>query len=872
MANQVVYNITFTGNAAAFTSQLTDGMGTVKSATEKATGAFSKFQANLIALNQGIQVLRDFSQTLRETSEPGLKLNASMQDLSAITGVAGAKLKEIEGYARAAAKTFGGSAAQGVESYKLILSKLSPEIAKVPKALQAMGNSAMTLSKTMGNDVVAATQVLTTAMNQYQVSLDDPIKASQVMSEMMNIMAAAAKEGSAELPEIQAALEQAGMAAKMAGVSFAETNAAIQVLDKAGKKGAEGGVAIRNVLATLSEGRFLPKEVLEELKAAGVSVDTLANKSLPLAERLTELRKIFNDSALVTKLFGKENSNAALALISGIPLLQQYTEAVQGTKSAEEQAAVVMQSKEEQLARIKAKVDDYKISIFNLTGNMLPFTEIAVSALVPIAQMIPLISALSKGVKAFCFTSIIKGFTSLKIAAITSCKAIGVAIKGIPVFGWIAAALAALATAVVWAWNKFEGFRKAVLGVWEVVKLFGVTLYKSVIEIVKNLITGLGGLGKAFLKLFKLDFKGAVAEAKTAISTLSKSTPISVGISLINADYKGAWATGQRKGSESWNARKKKGQPTDEGKPDEGKPDDSTIIIPDFTPSLARSAKKSATSWLKIFAENLEFANRKKKYTVTAKIDLKAADGVKKLNLYNDTIEELKKNMESATNLSSIFGDKQSLIGDKIDLVKDAIKTLNEAGFAVQSKEMQALIKQYQELQSELNKTKDRTKEYQELTQKGMGQISNIVGSLGDILGGQASDWGNWAANAISTIASVISEVASLYAAQLAAGIAKQSTLVFPYNLVAMGATLAGALSIISSIPKLANGGIASGPTMAMVGEYPGASTNPEVIAPLNKLKQMLGVPGMSGEVRFVIEQDKLVGILNKYNRRVALS
>ena len=35
------------------------------------------------------------------------------------------------------------------------------------------------------------------------------------------------------------------MAAKGAGVSFEETNAAIQVLDKAGKKGAEGGVALR---------------------------------------------------------------------------------------------------------------------------------------------------------------------------------------------------------------------------------------------------------------------------------------------------------------------------------------------------------------------------------------------------------------------------------------------------------------------------------------------------------------------------------------------------------------------------------------------------------------------------------------------------
>ena len=92
----------------------------------------------------------------------------------------------------------------------------------------------------MGGDGVAAAEVLTTAMNQYGVSLDDPIKASEEMARMMNVMAAAGQEGSAELPAIKVALEQCGMAAKAANVSFEETNAAIQVLDKAGKKGFGG--------------------------------------------------------------------------------------------------------------------------------------------------------------------------------------------------------------------------------------------------------------------------------------------------------------------------------------------------------------------------------------------------------------------------------------------------------------------------------------------------------------------------------------------------------------------------------------------------------------------------------------------------------
>ena len=42
-------------------------------------------------------------------------------------------------------------------------------------------------------------------------------------------------------------------------------------------------------------------------------------------------------------------------------------------------------------------------------------------------------------------------------------------------------------------------------------------------------------------------------------------------------------------------------------------------------------------------------------------------------------------------------------------------------------------------------------------------------------------------------------------------------------------------------LPQFSSGGIVSGPTLGLVGEYPGARTNPEVIAPLDKLRGMLG-------------------------------
>jgi hypothetical protein len=63
-----------------------------------------------------------------------------------------------------------------------------------------------------------------------------------------------------------------------------------------------------------------------------------------------------------------------------------------------------------------------------------------------------------------------------------------------------------------------------------------------------------------------------------------------------------------------------------------------------------------------------------------------------------------------------------------------------------------------------------------------------------------------------------------------------------------------------------ANGGIISGPTMGLVGEYPGARQNPEVIAPLNKLQSIIGKSSNSGNINVTGEvrvdgQDLLIAI-----------
>ncbi len=422
-------NINLEGNVFDLLKQLDTRLGNLETTADKVekttTSAFGKIAGalSIMKLNAYSDALSNVSQSLDAINAPGMKFESQMQDLSAITGLTGSALDNIGDKARKNAKEFGGSAAQSVETYKLLLSQLTPELAKQPKILDDMARNSALLSKTMGGDQTAATEVLTTAMNQYGVSMDDPIKASKEMSAQMNIMSAASKEGSAELPAIKSAIENSGMEAKASGLSFAELNTQIQLLDKSGKKGAEGGTALRSILTTLSKGRFLPKETREELMAAGVNVDALADKNVKFSDKMRMLQPVLQkDKALISALFGEYGSSAA-ALIQNADAGDKFTASITGTNTTLDQAKAVMESTAEKQKRMQAAIDDAKISFFEATGG-------ASAYLSPLAEI----------------GQTIMGLTPLYNAASGAVKALSNSKLG-------AAVASKVATAATWLWN-----------------------------------------------------------------------------------------------------------------------------------------------------------------------------------------------------------------------------------------------------------------------------------------------------------------------------------------------------------------------------------------------------------------------------------
>ena len=119
-------------------------------------------------------------------------------------------------------------------------------------------------------------------------------------------------------------------------------------------------------------------------------------------------------------------------------------------------------------------------------------------------------------------------------------------------------------------------------------------------------------------------------------------------------------------------------------------------------------------------------------------------------------------------------------------------------------------------------------------------------------------------------------QVVSAYIKEGVAGIVKNilagptGKVLGPFAIAVAGAAGAGASVLFNSLlnkvsaPALAQGGLATGPTMALVGDNRNARVDPEVIAPLSKLKSMMGDMGIGGTLETRISGNDLIILLNR--------
>lgn len=180
------------------------------------------------------------------------------------------------------------------------------------------------------------------------------------------------------------------------------------------------------------------------------------------------------------------------------------------------------------------------------------------------------------------------------------------------------------------------------------------------------------------------------------------------------------------------------------------------------------------------------------------------------------------------------------------------------------------MIAEYKDLQQQVGKTNGETGN----TTSGISAAASAIDGLAQSISRTSEENKNLAAS--MAIVSAAASIAQLIAGFVAKLNAPGSTVgIWDYIAAAATgtATIIGCITSLKGVGAFAEGGVVSGPTLALVGEYAGATNNPEVIAPLSKLQSMIqteqGASG--GKVEFEIKERKLRGVLRKgakYNSR----
>lgn len=157
----------------------------------------------------------------------------------------------------------------------------------------------------------------------------------------------------------------------------------------------------------------------------------------------------------------------------------------------------------------------------------------------------------------------------------------------------------------------------------------------------------------------------------------------------------------------------------------------------------------------------------------------------------------------------------------------------------------------------------------------GLEGVASMFGTLSGATKGAASGWLSFAGTVVGTIPQIITGLAALTMAhrakqQAAAGdavaeAAAGSMALGPVlGIIMLVASVAAIIAAMASIPKMAKGGII--PPGYNNDTFPALLSSNEAVIPLDRFENMSS--GLEGDVRFVIEQDKLVGILAKANKK----
>lgn len=379
---------------------------------------------------------------IRQMVDKFNEFEAKVDELSALTGLAGEDLDWLAEQAKklGVSTTESGinitkGATEIVDAYKL-MGSAKPELLGNKEALNEVTTQALILAEAAKMETAPAVTALANIMNQFGAPDSDAAK-------YINVLAAGAKEGAAEIPDLSDSIVKFGAAAMQANLSVEESVALVEALAEKGFKGEIAGTGIRNVLLELQKGA---DDTNPKIVGINKALENLAAKNLSAAEMM--------------KMFGKENYTAAQLLLTNRERVEELTKAVTDTNVATEQAVKNTNNNAAALAQAKnaaaltAMEFGQKLApaMTFSTNGVTMFLKAMMAVIQFVATHIKTIATITAGIIAYTVAvnaQVIaqKAYTLATQIAEKVTKIFNATAKSGP-WGWIAAAIAAAVTAL----------------------------------------------------------------------------------------------------------------------------------------------------------------------------------------------------------------------------------------------------------------------------------------------------------------------------------------------------------------------------------------------------------------------------------------
>ena len=420
----------------------------------------------------------------------------------------------------------------------------------------------MNAAAASGEDLAATSDILTDGLTAFGMAASDS-------AHFADVLVAAGNNANTSVAMMGETFKYAGAVCGTLGITVEDCAIATGLMGNAGIKASQAGTALRSGLSKLIDPT---KEAASAMEQYGFSIATTEDGSVDFMGTMRNLRAAMGDLDATTQaqalstIFGTEAMSGWAAIVSASDAdFQSLTDAIYGCEGAAEAAAAVkLDNLSGQITILKSTIEGIAIqigdilmpTIRNVVARIQEWAAAFAAAdedtkktIMTVAGVVAAIGPLILGVSNVIKTvkNVVNAFKLMK----TGLAAVKVALAGVsaPVLA-VVAVVAALVAAFMHLWNTNEGFRTAIIDIWNEIK-------NTVGTFIEGLKERLGGMGitfesvsaaiktvwNALCEFLAPVFEGAFQHISNTLTAVTNHIlgVVDFFIALFKGDWEGCW-------------------------------------------------------------------------------------------------------------------------------------------------------------------------------------------------------------------------------------------------------------------------------------------------------------------------------------------